>query len=84
MYLMINGERHGLFIGKAKLRKKKRVGEMFCKVVTAPSPQHVKECLLLANILRLLHPEDNIISANEDMRDTAIEVIYKNNVLPNP
>ena len=81
---MINGERHGLFVGEAKLRKKKRVGEMFYKSVTAPSPQHVKEGLLSANSLRLLPPGDDIVSANEDMRDAAMEVIYKNNFLPNP
>ena len=76
---MIDGERRGLFIGKANLRKKKRVGEMFCKGKAAPSPRHVKEALLLATRVRLLHPEDGIISANEDMRDTAMEIIYKNN-----
>ena len=42
-------------------------------------PQHVQEGLLLASRLRLLHSEDNILSANEGMRDTAMEVIYKNN-----
>ena len=38
MYLMIVGERCGLFIGQANLRKKKKVGEWFCKGKTAPSP----------------------------------------------
>ena len=79
MYLMIDSERRGIFIGQAKSQKKKnKAGEMFCKEMTAPRPQHVKEALLLAARLCLLHPEDGHISRNEDMRDTAMEVIHKN------
>ena len=79
MYLMINSKRRGLSVGEAKIRKKRKVGEIFVKSVTAPSPQHVKEGLLSANRLCLLHPEEDIISENKDMRDTAMEVMYKNN-----
>ena len=78
MYLMIDGERRGLFIGQAKLRKKNKGGEMFCKGKTAPSSRHVKESLLLATRLCLLHPEDGLISRNEDLRDNAMDVIHKN------
>ena len=60
MYLMIGGERRSHHIGAAKLRKKKnKAGDMFCTGKTAPSPRHVKECLLLATTLRLRLLNDN-------------------------
>ena len=46
---------------------------------TTPSPRHGNEGLLLANRVCLVHTEDTFISQNEVTRDTAMEVIYKNN-----
>ena len=53
---------------------------MFCTGNAAPSPRHVKECLLLATRLCVRHPEGGPNSINEDLRDIMMEVIHKNNV----
>jgi hypothetical protein len=75
MFLIIDGERRGIFIGTAKLRTTRRVGDKCCTGVTSPSPQRVKDGLLLANILCLVHLENSLVSQPEDMKDTAMEVI---------
>jgi len=78
MYVVVNGERKGLYIGEATLKSKKKnkTEDKFCSGVNAPSPGHVKECLLLATRLRLRHPEGGPKSTNEDMRDTVMERIH--------
>ena len=80
MFVIVNGERHGLYIGgaKLKLKKKNKAGDMFCTGKAASSPRQVKECLLLATRLCLRHPAGGPISTNEDLRDNAMEVIHKN------
>ena len=79
MYLTVNGERNGFYIGQAKLKSKRKnkAEDKFCSGMNALIPRHVKECLLLATRLRLRHPEGGPKSTNEDMRDTVMERIHK-------